>query len=81
MLADFMHSSFELPDWSPVACTRLLAPQHVFHARSSERYGMQFNSEKIITNFEPAISGKEYRQFSDMPARGKKKPVTNHRLL
>jgi hypothetical protein len=60
---------------------RLLAPQHVFHARSSERYGMQFNSEKIITNFEPAISGKEYRQFSDMPARGKKKPVTNHRLL
>jgi hypothetical protein len=60
---------------------RLLAPQHVFHARSSERYGMQFNLEKIITNFEPAISGKEYRQFSDMPARGKKKPVTNHRLL
>jgi hypothetical protein len=51
---------------------RLPAPQHVFHARSSERYGMQFNSEKIITNFEPAISGKEYRQFADIPASGKK---------
>jgi hypothetical protein len=48
---------------------------------SSERYGMQFNSEKIITNFESPISGKEYRQYADIPAQGKKKPAINRRLF
>jgi hypothetical protein len=36
---------------------------------------MQFNSEKIITNFEPPISAKEYRQFTREKKAGDSPPA------